>query len=145
MMAGGSRMTSRRWRRIRTLLLLADGLSARATAEPARHAPREARRVGHRYREGGLDAALGEDPRPLPPKLLDSTQEAAVSGLKPWREKNVVRPGSQRGTRRRSAFTSCRQFEHALAQIRIGNPATATGVWLTHGSSLLLALSAQSS
>jgi putative transposase len=138
MMAGSSQMTSRRWRRIRTLLLLADGLSARATAEAVGTHPREARRVGHRYRNGGLDTALGEDPRPPPPKLLDSTQQAAViamvcgpppdgrarwtvrlvaeqavkrgigerlgretarvtlatNGLKPWREKNVVRSGS---------------------------------------------------
>jgi len=35
MMAGGAQMTSRRWRRIRTLLLLADGLSARAAAVAA--------------------------------------------------------------------------------------------------------------
>src|SRR5436305_3806413 len=78
MMTGGAQMTSRRWRRIRTLLLLADGLSARATAEAVGTHPREARRVGHRYRAGGLEAALGEDPRPPPPELLDSTQQAAV-------------------------------------------------------------------
>jgi transposase len=135
MMAGGAQMTARRWRRIRTLLLLADGLSARATAEAVGTHPREARRVGHRYRASGLEAALSEDRRPPPPRLLDSTQQAAVvamvcgpppsgrarwsvrlvadeavkrgivgqmgretarvtlatSGLKPWREKNVVR------------------------------------------------------
>src|SRR6266403_1844723 len=143
MMTGGAQMTSRRWRRIRTLLLLADGLSARATAEAVGTHPREARRVGHRYRAGGLEAALGADPRPPPSKLLDSTQQAAViamvcgpppagrarwtvrlvaeqavrrgiaermgretarvtlatSGLKPWREKNVVRPRSHRRVR----------------------------------------------
>ena len=143
MMTGGAQMTSRRWRRIRTLLLLADGLSARATAEAVGTHPREARRVGHRYRAGGLEAALGEDPRPPPAKLLDSTQQAAViamvcgpppagrarwtvrlvaeqavrrgiaermgretarvtlatSGLKPWREKDVVRPRSHRRVR----------------------------------------------
>jgi len=81
MMTGGAQMTSRRWRRIRTLLLLADGLSARATAEAVGTHPREARRVGHRYRAGGLEAALGEDPRPPPPKLLDSTQQAAVIAM----------------------------------------------------------------
>ena len=135
LMGGGVEMTSRRWRRIRTLLLLAGGMSAQAAAEAVGTHPREARRVGHRYRAGGLEAALGEDPRPPPPKLLDSTQQAAVvamvcgppptgrarwtvrlvaeqavkrgiaerlgretarvtlatSGLKPWREKNVVR------------------------------------------------------
>ena len=143
-MAGGAQMTSRRWRRIRTLLLLADGLSARAAAEAVGTHPREARRVGHRYRAGGLEAALGEDPRPPQPRLLDSTQHAAViamvcgpppvgrarwtvrlvaeqavrrgiadrmgretarvtlatSGLKPWREKNVVRSRADRRVHR---------------------------------------------
>src|SRR3989442_9329944 len=73
MMAGGAQMTSRRWRRIRTLLLLADGLSARATAEAVGTHPREARRGGHRYPAGGFGAALGEGPPPPPPKPLDST------------------------------------------------------------------------
>src|SRR2546428_12961210 len=77
MMTGGAQMTSRRWRRIRTLLLLADGLSARAAAEAVGTHPREARRVGHRYRAGGLEAALGGDPRPPQPRLLDSTPHAA--------------------------------------------------------------------
>src|SRR5438445_4873555 len=81
MMAGGAQMTSRRWRRIRTLLLLANGLSARAAAEAVGTHPREARRVGHRYRAGGLEAALGEDPRPPQPRLLDSTQHAAVIAM----------------------------------------------------------------
>src|SRR2546426_10115974 len=78
MMTGGAQMTSRRWRRIRTLLLLADGLSARATAEAVGTHPREARRGGHRYPAGGLGAAPGEEPRPPPPQLLGSTQQAAA-------------------------------------------------------------------
>src|ERR1043165_8304733 len=81
MTAGGARMTERKWRRIRALLLLAKGASARATARAVGTHPREARRVGHRYREGGLDAALGEDPRPPPPRLLDSAQQAAVVAM----------------------------------------------------------------
>ncbi len=132
---GGAQMAARIWRRIRTLLLLADGFSARAVAEAVGCYPREARRIGHRYRKGGLEAALGDDPRPKPAPLLDSTQQAAIvamvcgpvpsgrarwtvrlvaqeavkrgiasrlgretarvvlaeHGLKPWREKNVVR------------------------------------------------------
>src|SRR5207237_8105399 len=76
MMTGGAQMTARRWRRIRTLLLLADGLSARAAAEAVGTHPREARRVGHRYRAGGLAVGLGEDPRPPAPRLRDSTQRA---------------------------------------------------------------------
>jgi putative transposase len=143
MVAGGVRMTARKWRRIRTLLLLADGVSARAAAQALGTHPREARRVGHRYRRGGLEAALGEEPRPPPPRLLDSTQQAAMvamvcgpapegrarwtvrliaeeavkrgiaerigretarvtlarNGLKPWREKNVVRARSHQRVR----------------------------------------------
>jgi putative transposase len=143
MTAGGVQMTERRWRRIRTLLLLAEGASARATAKAVGTHPREARRVGHRYRQRGLDAALGEEPRPPPPRLLDSAQQTAVvamvcgpppegrarwtvrlvaqeavkrgiaaqigretarvtlarSGLKPWREKNVVRARAHHGVR----------------------------------------------
>jgi hypothetical protein len=101
--------------------------------------PREVRRVGWRYLERGLDAALVDEPRPAPPRLLDTRQEAAVVSmvcapppdghsrwsivlatveakrrgiaarvgretirrvladheLKPWREKNVVRPGAR--------------------------------------------------
>src|SRR5256884_8198701 len=81
MRPAGAQMPSGRWPRIRTLLWLADGLSARATAEAVGTHPREARRVGHRYRAGGLEAALGEDPRPPPAKLLDSTQQAAVIAM----------------------------------------------------------------
>jgi putative transposase len=135
MQAGGAQMAARTWRRIRTLLLLAEGLSARAVAEAVGCYPREARRIGHRYREAGLETALGDDPRPKPAPMLDSTQHAAIvamvcgpvptgrarwtvrlvaeeavkrgisphlgretarvalaqHGLKPWREKNVVR------------------------------------------------------
>src|SRR5207237_1806919 len=77
MMTGGAQMTSRRWRRIRTLLLLADGLSARAAAEAVGTHPREARRVGHSYRAGGLEAALGGDKRQPQPRLMDQLQHAA--------------------------------------------------------------------
>lgn len=37
---------------------------------------REVRRVGWRYLERGVLAALSDDPRPTPPKLLDTHQEA---------------------------------------------------------------------
>jgi transposase len=144
MQSGGVQMTARKWRRIRTLVLLGDGLSARETAKAVGCYPREARRIGHRYREKGLEGALGDEQRPKPEPLLDSTQQAAVvamvcgpppegrarwtvrlvaaeavqrgitsrlgretarvvlacHGLKPWREKNVVRAGHQRGVRR---------------------------------------------
>jgi putative transposase len=131
-------LSARKWRRIRTLLLLDEGESVRATARAVGGYPREVSRVGKRYLAGGLEHALSDDPRPHPEKKLDSTQEAAVvamvcgptpegrarwtvrlvaeqavkkrivdkigretirllfasRGLKPWREKNVVRPGA---------------------------------------------------
>ncbi|WP_268921140.1 helix-turn-helix domain-containing protein [Sandaracinus amylolyticus] len=130
------RLTARQWRRIRTLLLLDEGMSVRATAIAVGGYPREVSRVAKRYAERGLDAALSDDPRPHPERKLDSAQEAAIvamvcgpppegharwtvrliaeqvvkrgvvdeigretvrvtlasHGLKPWREKNVVRP-----------------------------------------------------
>jgi hypothetical protein len=39
------------------------------------------RRVGWRYLELGLEAALTDDPRPKPPKLLDATQQAAIVAM----------------------------------------------------------------
>ena len=43
--------------------------------------PREVRRVGWRYLEHGIDAALTDDPRPKPPKLLDTRQQAAIVAM----------------------------------------------------------------
>jgi transposase len=142
--AGGNKMTARRWRRVRILELLDQGLSARAAAQAAGCYPREVTRVGKRYVARGLEAALTDETRPKPPKKFDSVQVAAIvamvcgpvpkgcarwstaliakeavrrgivksigretvrtmladHGLKPWREKNVVRPGDQRRVRR---------------------------------------------
>ena len=142
--AGGNKMTARRWRRIRILELLDQGLSARAAAQAAGCYPREVARVGKRYVARGLEAALTDEPRPKSPKKFDSVQVAAIvamvcgpapegyarwstgliakeaarrgivksigretirtmladHGLKPWREKNVVRAGDRRRIRR---------------------------------------------
>ena len=144
MLRGRSPMSARAWRRVRTLLLLDGGYSVSAAAEAVGSYRRETARIGKRYLVNGLEHALGDDPRPKPPPLLDSTQEAAIvamvcgpppegrarwsvrlvaveavkrgiapqlgretarialadHGLKPWREKNVVRPHHQRGVRR---------------------------------------------
>jgi len=43
--------------------------------------PREVRRVGRRYLERGLAAALSDDPRPTPPQLLDAAQQAAIVAM----------------------------------------------------------------
>jgi len=136
-------MSVRTWRRVRTLLLLDLGYTV-ATAEGLGTYRRETARIGKRYLAGGLEHALGDDPRPKPAPLLDSTQQAAIvamvcgpppegrarwtvrlvameavkrgiapqlgretarvaladHGLKPWREKNVVRAGNQQRVHR---------------------------------------------
>jgi Homeodomain-like domain len=51
------------------------------TADAAGTFPREVRRVGRRYLQRGLEAALSEDPRPKPPKKFDARSEAAVVAL----------------------------------------------------------------
>lgn len=43
--------------------------------------PREVRRVGARYPERGLEAALTDDPRPKPDKMLDSAEQAAIVAM----------------------------------------------------------------
>jgi transposase len=71
----------RRWRRIRTLLLLDRGYSIRAAAAAVGGYQREASRVAKRYLEGGLEKALSDEPRPKPSPMLDSTQQAALVAL----------------------------------------------------------------
>ena len=74
-------MSARRWKRVQMLLSLDSGLSARGTAAAVEAYPREVSRVGKRYLERGLEAALGEEPRSGAPRLLDSPQEAAIVAL----------------------------------------------------------------
>lgn len=74
-------MSGRRWRRIQSLLLLDDGLSLRQTAAAVGTYGREVSRVAWRYLDRGLEAALGEEPRPGAPRLLDSPQEAAIVAM----------------------------------------------------------------
>lgn len=52
-----------------------------AVAEAIGTFPREVRRVGWRYLEQGIQAALTDDPRPTPPKLLDTRQQAAIVAM----------------------------------------------------------------
>lgn len=73
--------TPRRWRRIRSLLLLDRGYSIRAAAAAIGGYQREVSRLGKRYLEGGLTKALSDDPRPKPSPMLDSTQQAALVAL----------------------------------------------------------------
>ena len=130
------RLSARVWRRVRVLQLLDRGWTQTDTATAAGTYPREVRRVGRRFLEGGLSAALGEEARHKQERKLDPRKEAAIVAmvcapppvgrsrwsmaliaeeaarrkivakvgretirrmlkrheLKPWREKNVVRP-----------------------------------------------------
>jgi hypothetical protein len=79
--SGGRRLSERRWRRIRILELLDRGWKQSQTATAVGTYPREVRRVGWRYLELGLEAALTDDPRPKPAKLLDATQQAAIVAM----------------------------------------------------------------
>lgn len=81
MQAKGKKLTARDWRRIRTLLLLHEGMTVTGTARAVGGYKREVSRVGKRYLARGLQAALSDDPRPKPAKKLDSAQEAAVVAL----------------------------------------------------------------
>jgi transposase len=78
---GREHLSARTWRRIRVLLLLDEGFSVRAAAKAVGGFPREASRVGKRYLEGGIDRALTENARPPRPKVLDSSQEAALVAM----------------------------------------------------------------
>jgi hypothetical protein len=78
----GRRVASERsWRRIRILELLDQGWKLAEVAAAVRTYPREVRRVGWRYLERGLEAALNEDPRPKPAKLLAAKQPAAIVAM----------------------------------------------------------------
>jgi hypothetical protein len=81
MKAGRKRLSIRRWRRIRILELLDKGWTMQDAADAAGTYPREVRRIGRRYLQRGMEAALTEDPRPKPPKRFDARGEAAVVAL----------------------------------------------------------------
>jgi len=79
--AGRSRLSVRVWRRIQILKLLDKGWNLTATGEALDTYAREVRRVGWRYLDSGLEAALTDDERPKPSKKLDARQQAAVVAL----------------------------------------------------------------
>lgn len=73
--------SARTWKRIRMLELLHAQWTLAAVAEAMGTFPREVRRVGWRYLEQGVQAALTDDPRPKPPPLLDTRQQAAIVAM----------------------------------------------------------------
>jgi Homeodomain-like domain len=56
-------------------------VAARRDAAAVGTYPREFRRVGSRYLDQGVQAALTDDPRPKPAKRLDTRQEAAIVAM----------------------------------------------------------------
>ena len=77
----GRAVSARSWKRIRMLELLHEQWTLAEVAEAMGTYPREVRRVGWRYLECGVQAALTDDPRPKPPKLLDTRQQAAIVAM----------------------------------------------------------------
>src|SRR4051794_12497374 len=75
------RESVRVFKRARALELLGQGRSAPAAAVAAGLDDETVRRVGKRYREGGLDAAIRERPRPGQKPVLDGRQEAKLVAL----------------------------------------------------------------
>jgi hypothetical protein len=77
----GRAVSARTWKRIRILELLHGQWSLADVAEALGTYPREVRRVAWRYLERGVANALTDDPRPKPPKLLDTRQQAAIVAM----------------------------------------------------------------
>jgi len=77
----GRAVAARTWKRIRILELLHEQWSLADIAAAIGTYPREVRRVGWRYLERGVEDALTDDPRPKPPKLLDTRQTAAIVAM----------------------------------------------------------------
>jgi hypothetical protein len=77
----GRAVSARTWKRIRMLELLHVQWTLADIAEAVGTYPREVRRVGWRYVERGVQAALTDDPRPKPPKLLHTRQQAAIVAM----------------------------------------------------------------
>jgi hypothetical protein len=77
----GRAVSARTWKRIRTLELLHEQWSLADVAAAIGTYPREVRRVGWRYLDYGVQAALTDDPRPKPPPLLDTRQQAAIVAM----------------------------------------------------------------
>ena len=75
------KQTDRVWRRIRTLQLLNEDWPLKNVAQALGTYPREVRRVGWRFLEGGLEHALAEEPRPSPSKMLSEQQVAELVAM----------------------------------------------------------------
>ena len=77
----GRAVSARTWKRIRILELLHEQWPLGDVAAAVGTYRGEVRRVGWRYLERGVLAALSDDPRSKPPKLLDTRQQAAIVAM----------------------------------------------------------------
>ena len=68
-------------RRALTLLQLAKGISAPSISRVVPLTPQAIRKVGHRYRDGGLQAALYDKPRPGAEPVLDDSQKQRIIAM----------------------------------------------------------------
>ena len=75
------RLTERTWKRIRMLQMLDEGQTLAATAAAVGSAVPSVRRVGERYLAAGVEVALKDGKRPIPPRKLDTRQEAAIVAM----------------------------------------------------------------
>jgi putative transposase len=67
--------------RATALLQLAQGLSALRVSSVIPFTPQAIRRVGHRYRQGGLERALYEKRRPGAATLLEDSQKQRIIAM----------------------------------------------------------------
>jgi putative transposase len=67
--------------RAMVLLQLAKGLSAPRIAEVVPLTPQAVRKVGHRYRQEGLERALYDKERPGAAELLDDSQKQRIVAM----------------------------------------------------------------
>jgi hypothetical protein len=89
----GRPVSARTWKRICILELLHAQWSLADVAEAIGTYAREVRRVGWRYVEQGVQAALSDHPRPKPPKLLDTRQQATIVAMVCARPQLAMRGG----------------------------------------------------
>lgn len=96
------------------LLQLSSGLTAQTVAHNLNLTAKSVRDIGWRYREGGLERAIYEKPRPGAASLLDTNQRrrilAMVSGMPPTGHTRwTVRLIAQEAVRRRLVPTVGRE------------------------------------
>lgn len=103
-------LRARDWRRLQMLELLDSGLTLSAVGRALGTHAREVRRVGWRYLERGLEAALADEPRYIPEPLLDHREESALvamvcsappEGLARWTVRLIASEAIRRGVVKR--------------------------------------------